>query len=363
MRAWGPTAAAAVVACLPPAALATGLGCAGFGLVLDSSALAAGGAVAATAGIVAQRSAGRRLRRRLRQERARNRVELHDLHLRLEQATRHLAEAVALAEAATRAMSGRPLVDVAPVAPAAAPTTAAADRAPAAAAPPVVAVPAGPSWLADRPDPAVPAVPAVPVAAPAVASAVAQDAAPDLPDLPRRVAAAVRVAPDARRARHNAEIAGRVAARLTGPASVFGSAVVPATPADLFTPADGLPSVVRAGDADSWFAPVRPGGLPPAPLSPPVGIAVATAGFRPAGGARPNQPALAGLRAGLPTGSGRPPGQRDPVSGGIAVLAHARAGDARLPARLAGAKVVDLSRLAHPAEPALIVVRRGKHVA
>jgi hypothetical protein len=35
----------------------------------------------------------------------------------------------------------------------------------------------------------------------------------------------------------------------------------------------------------------------------------------------------------------------------------------RLPARLAEARVVDLSLLAGPVEPALIVVRRGKHVA
>ena len=53
-RAWGPTAAAAVVASLPPAAMVSGLGCAGLGLATDSATIAASGAVAATVGIMRQ---------------------------------------------------------------------------------------------------------------------------------------------------------------------------------------------------------------------------------------------------------------------------------------------------------------------
>ncbi len=336
-RAWGPTAAAAVVACLPPAAMATGLGCAGLGLALDNSAVAASGAVAATMGIVAQRSASRRLRRRLRQERARNRLELHDLEIRLEQATRHLAEAVALAEAATRAMSGAPLVltpDGAVVASAA--------GAPAPASEPVTVAP----------EPAVPL--------PAAPDPAAEEREQPLPALPRRVAVRGAVSAHlADAARANADIAGRVAARLADPAAVFGQPVVPATPADLVAPTNGfaLGPVADVEDV-GWFSPVRPagGGLPPAPPSPAVGIAVATAA------ARPGRLVAAGAPSGLPAGGGLPPGPREPASGPIA-LAGTSPHAPQLPPRLAEAKVVDLSLLAHPAEPALIVVRRGRHAA
>lgn len=353
MPAWTSTATAAVVACLPPAALATGLGCAGLGLTMDSSAIAAGGAVAATVGMVAQRSNGRRLRRRLRQERARNRLEVHDLEIRLEQVTRHLAEAVALAEAATRAMSGAPLVLTADGA-----VVAKEIRDAAAAAPVPAAVPS-PVAVAARTATVVPPSEAdteiieavtddvVPAAEPvAVPTGVAAMGAPAEPALPRRAGTAAAVSEHLRHAaRANAEVAGRVAARLQDPAAAFGNPVVPATPAELFTPANGLPT---QHDDTGWFSPVRTG-LPPAPVSPAVGITL--------GG-----PAV--------PGGGLPPVPREPVSGAIALVASSSSAassgssGAKLPPRLADAKVVDLSQLAHPAEPALIVVRRsGRHAA
>lgn len=347
-RAWGPTAAAAVVACLPPAAMATSIGCAGLGLAMDSTAVAASGAVAATVGMVAQRSAGRRLRRRLRQERARNRLELHDLEIRLEQATRHLAEAVALAEAATRAMSGAPLVltaEGAVVAKTLTPAAQAALVAEPAAQP--VAAPAAPVAPVAVPEPARVVVPAAEADTEVIEAVPALPAgAPeglDLPVLPRRVAA-VAVSEHLRdAARVNAEVAGRVAARLADP--VFGQPVVPATPADLFTPANGLPVAGPEADDAGWFAPRRSGnGLPPAPLSPAVGISLP-------------------VSSGPMSGSGMPPGQREPVSGAL-TLVGAQARETRLPARLADARVVDLSTLAHPESSGLIVVRRGgRHAA
>jgi hypothetical protein len=162
------------------------------------------------------------------------------------------------------------------------------------------------------------------------------------PLLPRRVAAAAVSEHLKDAARVNAEVAGRVAARLADP--VFGQAVVPATPADLFTPANGLPVTGHEADDAGWFAPRRPGnGLPPAPLSPAVGISLP-------------------VSSGPMSGSGMPPGQREPVSGAL-TLVGAEAGG-RLPARLAEARVVDLSMLAHPETGGLIVVRRGgKHAA
>ena len=358
MPAWTSTATAAVVACLPPAALATGLGCAGLGLTMDSSAIAAGGAVAATVGMVAQRSNGRRLRRRLRQERARNRTEVHDLEIRLEQVTRHLAEAVALAEAATRAMSGAPLVltpDGAVVAKEI--RDAAAAEAPAPVAVPSPVVPPSPVTVAARTATVVPPSEAdteiieavtddvapvpVPVAVPA---GVAAMGAPAEPALPRRAGAAAVVSEHLKdAARANAAVASRVAARLHDPAAAFGNPVVPATPAELFTPANGLPT---SPEDTGWFSPVRTGnGLPPAPPSPAVGIALAGGHAVPA--------------------SGLPPVPREPVSGAIALVSSSvSASSAKLPPRLADAKVVDLSQLAHPAEPTLIVVRRsGRHAA
>ncbi|WP_088290851.1 hypothetical protein [Kineosporia sp. A_224] len=333
--------------------MATSIGCAGLGLAMDSTAVAASGAVAATVGMVAQRSAGRRLRRRLRQERARNRLELHDLEIRLEQATRHLAEAVALAEAATRAMSGAPLVltaEGAVVAKTLTPAAQAALVAQPVAAP--VVEPAAPVAPVAVPEPARVVVPAAEAdtevieavpAAPALPAAAAEPEGLDLPVLPRRVAAAAVSEHLKDAARVNAEVAGRVAARLADP--VFGQPVVPATPADLFTPANGLPVAGAETDDAGWFAPRRSGnGLPPAPLSPAVGISLP-------------------VSSGPMSGSGMPPGQREPVSGALTLVgAEARA--TRLPARLADARVVDLSTLAHPESSGLIVVRRGgRHAA
>ncbi|WP_088318697.1 hypothetical protein [Kineosporia sp. R_H_3] len=335
--------------------MATSIGCAGLGLAMDSTAVAASGAVAATVGMVAQRSAGRRLRRRLRQERARNRLELHDLEIRLEQATRHLAEAVALAEAATRAMSGAPLVLTAEGAVVAKTLTPAAQAA-------LVAEPAAQPVAAPVVEPMAPVAPVAPVAVPEPARVVVPAAeadtevieavpalpagAPeglDLPVLPRRVAAAAVSEHLRDAARVNAEVAGRVAARLADP--VFGQPVVPATPADLFTPANGLPVAGPEADDAGWFAPRRSGnGLPPAPLSPAVGISLP-------------------VSSGPMSGSGMPPGQREPVSGAL-TLVGAQARETRLPARLADARVVDLSTLAHPESSGLIVVRRGgRHAA
>lgn len=328
--------------------MATSIGCAGLGLAMDSTAVAASGAVAATVGMVAQRSAGRRLRRRLRQERARNRLELHDLEIRLEQATRHLAEAVALAEAATRAMSGAPLVltaEGAVVAKTLTPAAQAALVAQPVAAP--VVEPAAPVAPVAVPEPARVAVPAAEADTEVIEAVPALPAAEpeglELPVLPRRVAAAAVSEHLKDAARVNAEVAGRVAARLADP--VFGQPVVPATPADLFTPANGLPVAGLETDDAGWFAPRRSGnGLPPAPLSPAVGISLP-------------------VSSGPMSGSGMPPGQREPVSGAL-TLVGAEAKATRLPARLADARVVDLSTLAHPESSGLIVVRRGgRHAA
>ncbi|MEJ2579221.1 MAG: hypothetical protein P8Z68_09000 [Kineosporiaceae bacterium] len=93
MKRWAPTAAAAVLAVTPSAAVLLAAGVAGSGYLLDRSDLAAGGTALAAGGLVAERLSGRAARRRMRRLRQESRLRLHEAQQLTADVTRELTAA------------------------------------------------------------------------------------------------------------------------------------------------------------------------------------------------------------------------------------------------------------------------------
>jgi hypothetical protein len=93
LKRWAPTAAAAVLAVTPSAAVLLAAGVAGSGYLLDRSDLAAGGTALAAGGLVAERLSGRAARRRMRRLRQESRLRLHEAQQLTADVTRELTAA------------------------------------------------------------------------------------------------------------------------------------------------------------------------------------------------------------------------------------------------------------------------------